>query len=110
MNPILIYISAVNLEEANLITQSLLGEKLVACVNIIERINSFYLWEGNIANTHEVILLAKTFDSYSDRIIARTREIHSYDCPAIIAVPLTGGNPDYIAWMHHQLTTPLKVL
>ena len=103
MNPVLLYITAANREEAIFIATALLQKKLVACANILDHATSLYWWQGAVEQAQESVITAKTFDYYTTRIIREVKEIHSYSCPAIVTLPLNGGSPDYIHWMREQL-------
>ncbi len=104
MQPTLIYITASGKEEANLLARELLGKRLVACVNVIENAHSFYWWDGEIEQQHECILIAKTLSTHAENVIKLVKEQHSYECPAVVALPITSGNPEYIEWIGKQVT------
>ena len=86
-------------EEADLISNSLLEKKLIACSNIINDMKSTFWWKGNIQNENEVMIIAKSTKAHLDNIIADVKSLHSYDVPEILAIPILGGNPDYLDWM-----------
>jgi periplasmic divalent cation tolerance protein len=99
MNPMMMYITAKNAEEAEAIGAALVEEKLVACVNIIDRARSIYRWKGAIERESEAILIAKTRESLVEKVIERVRALHSYECPCIEAIPIVNGNPAYLQWI-----------
>ena len=103
MEPILLYITTSNREEAISISRILVGEKLVACANIVDHVTSLYWWQGEIEQNNESIIIAKTLSSYAEPAIKKIKEIHSYNCPAIVVMPISNGNPDYIEWIREQL-------
>ena len=86
-------------EEADLISNSLLEKKLIACSNIISDMKSTFWWKGNIRNENEVMIIAKSTKAHLDNIIADVKSLHSYDVPEILAIQILGGNPDYLDWM-----------
>ncbi|NLL89555.1 MAG: divalent-cation tolerance protein CutA [Dehalococcoidales bacterium] len=94
-----VLITAKDGEEAGFISKVLLEQKKAACINIIEGINSIYRWNGNIESASENLLIVKTRTALLDEIIRIVKEIHSYDVPEIIALPITGGSFDYLAWV-----------
>lgn len=102
-SPTLIYITASNREEAILLSRELLGKKLVACANIIDHVTSLYHWNGEVEQNNEVVIIVKTFSGHTQDIVDTVKSVHSYTCPAVVAVPLTGGNPDYLQWMQEQV-------
>ena len=94
----LVYITAKDEEEANRIGQALVGEKLAACVNI-HPIRSIFRWQGEISQEDEVAILAKTRAELVDEVMSRGKELHSYEVPCIIVLPLEKGNPDFLEWI-----------
>ena len=98
----IIYSTIGSVEEARKIARILVEEKLVACVNIIPKIESIYRWQGNIEEDSECILLAKTTDKNVERTIQRIKEIHSYDVPDIVTIPITSGLKDYLNWVEDE--------
>ncbi len=96
------YITASTSDQAWRIGRALVQARLAACVNIILGMNSVYWWEGEIQEDAEVVVIAKTRESLLPELIETVKSIHSYDCPCIIAVPILGGNPDYLDWMSRE--------
>ncbi|CAG9296410.1 divalent-cation tolerance protein CutA [Celerinatantimonas diazotrophica] len=83
---------------AELIAQSLLREKLAACVQI-QPIESYYSWQGGIEHQAELMLRIKTRCDCYERLQQHLLKIHPYDVPQIIQVPIMTGLPDYLAWL-----------
>jgi periplasmic divalent cation tolerance protein len=81
------------------IAETLVGERLAACVNRVPGLTSVYLWEGNLSRDQEMLLLIKTTRSRFDRLAERLRELHPYELPEIIATPVTDGAADYLQWV-----------
>jgi periplasmic divalent cation tolerance protein len=100
----IIYSTTGSIEEARKIARILVEEKLVACVNIIPKIESIYRWKGNIEEENESVLLAKTTDKNIDNAIQRIKELHSYDVPDIVAIPITHGFKEYLDWVEEETT------
>lgn len=86
------------------IGRTLVSEKLVACVNIIDGMTSCYWWEGNIEEANEAILFAKTSEKQVEKVIFKVKEIHSYEVPCIVSMPIEQGNPDYLAWISESVS------
>ena len=101
ISPRILYITTGNRDEARKIGEALVKEKLCACVNIINNMESLYWWEGEIQNDSECILLVKTTADFVDRVTERVKELHSYDVPCVISLPLSSGegNSDYLEWI-----------
>lgn len=98
-NFIVILVTAGTEAEANKIAQILLKQKLVACVNIIPGVNSLFWWEGKIDKSCEVLLVIKTKSSFLKEVVESVKKNHSYEVPEIIALPIIGGNKDYLKWI-----------
>lgn len=102
----LIYITTSGQEESARIGRVLVEERLAACVNIIPSIKSFYHWEGSLEEDEESVLIVKTTSELTQQIIKRVRELHSYDNPCIISIPITGGSRDYLEWLNNEVKKP----
>ncbi len=96
---IVILITSDSIEEADHIARVLLEKKRVACVNILRGIDSYFWWEGKVDSARENLLIAKTRASLLPEVVALVRKIHSYDVPEVIALPIIGGNQDYLEWI-----------
>jgi periplasmic divalent cation tolerance protein len=95
----IIYSTVENMECANKIAQKLLEEKLVACVNIIPNVHSIYRWKGNIEEENECIIIAKTVDEQVKEAISRIKDLHTYELPDIIVLPIIGGSKQYLDYL-----------
>lgn len=98
-----IYITTSSKEESKKIGETLVEEKLAACVNIVASIESIYLWKGEIEHDDESLLIVKTKQDNIDKIIKRVKEIHSYETPAILAIPIIGGSKDYLDYLDSEI-------
>jgi len=96
---IVVFITAGTDEEAKGIADKLLDQKKAACVNIIPKIDSHFWWQGKKEKSREVLLIVKSRGSLLDDIIRLVKEAHSYEVPEIIAIPIVGGNQDYLNWI-----------
>jgi periplasmic divalent cation tolerance protein len=90
-------------EEAHRIAETLLKQKKAACVNIIPGVSSLFSWQDNLNSTQENLLIIKTLTSLLNQIILLIRDIHSYEVPEIIALPIIGGHQDYLNWIDKEL-------
>jgi periplasmic divalent cation tolerance protein len=100
---IVVFITATDKEEAKLISKVLLEQRKAACVNIVPKVNSVYWWKEQIESTHESLLIAKTKAALLKDVIEVVREVHSYENPEILALPVYGGSPAYLEWLDEAL-------
>jgi periplasmic divalent cation tolerance protein len=103
-DPILVLMTAANREEASRIAEMLVSERLAACVQLLPEIQSVYHWQGEVAHDSEVLLLAKTTLARFDELDRAVREIHSYQTPEIVALPVTAISEPYLAWLQEEVT------
>ncbi len=102
MKKYLVYMTAGSVPEARRLAQALLEARLAACVNILGPIQSLYWWKGAVCSGREVALLAKTTAGKLDALIRKVRAVHSYDVPCVVALPITKGNPEFLAWIEKE--------
>jgi len=93
-------------EVARDLARPLVEERLVACVNIVPGLTSIYRWEGKVCEDGESLLVMKTRAALMEQLSARIVELHPYDVPEVIALPLSPGegNPAYLDWLLEQTT------
>ena len=96
---IVVFITAPSEDDAAVIAHALVEQKLAACVNIVRNIRSIYSWQGKIEDDAEVLMIAKTQQKHFDALSKKVRELHSYDVPEIIALPILKGSDDYLEWI-----------
>lgn len=101
--PVVILITASTGEEAQQIADKLLAQRKAACVNIIPKVRSLFWWKGELDSAEETLLIVKSGASLVDEIVNLVKEVHSYEVPEVIALPLVGGNQDYLNWMSAEL-------
>jgi periplasmic divalent cation tolerance protein len=94
----LVYITTKDEEEARRIGKALVSEKLAACVNL-HPIKSIFRWQWEISQEDEVAMLAKTRAELVDELVSRVKELHSYEVPCVVALPVEKGNPDFLDWI-----------
>ncbi len=87
-------------EIANLIIENKLG----ACVNVVREVSSVYWWKGNIEKDKEALLVVKTSFSKFGDLKDKVKEVHPYTVPEIVALPIVGGNEDYLNWIDESLS------
>ena len=96
---IIVLITAGSEEEAHKIAKLLINEKKAACVNIVPGVDSIFRWKGKIDSAREKLLLVKTRVSLLPEIINLVKQVHSYEVPEIIALPIVGGSKEYLKWL-----------
>lgn len=90
-------------EEARKIAGGLVENRLAACVQISGPVISVYRWKGKVETASEWICAAKSAMSLGERLEAAIRELHSYEEPEIIAMPIVGGSESYLKWLGEQI-------
>lgn len=98
-DPIVVFMTAANGEEATRLADMLVGAHLAACVQILPEMESVYRWQGKVERQAEVLLIAKTTRSKFDELEREVRALHSYDTPEIVAVPIVTGSAPYLEWL-----------
>jgi periplasmic divalent cation tolerance protein len=85
-------------EEAGKIARALVERRLAACVNVTH-VESVYRWQGKVENAEEWLLLVKTTAAAFDQVHAAIQELHSYELPECVMLPVEGGSEEYLAWI-----------
>jgi periplasmic divalent cation tolerance protein len=101
-----VYITTKDKEQARSIGRVLVEEHLAACVNIINGMESIYFWNNSICEDKEAILIAKTREDLLSDLSQRVKSLHSYECPCIVALPIAGGNQEYLDWIKESTRKP----
>ncbi len=86
-------------EEAERIGKTLVEESLAACINVIFPLTSIFSWEGRIEQAEEALLLMKTKRTLYEKLETRLKQLHSYQTPEVIALPVIFGSPEYLKWV-----------
>jgi periplasmic divalent cation tolerance protein len=100
---ILVLATAGSEEEAKELARELVKRRLAACVNIAPRVSSIYLWRGKIEESEEYLLIIKTRAESFARVRQCIEELHSYDLPECLAIPITDGSAAYLNWIAESL-------
>ena len=90
-------------DEALDIGRSLIEARLAACANVLPQAHSIYRWQGKVETAQEVLLLIKTTQERFPAVRDRITQLHSYDTPEIIGMPVTEGSDKYLAWLRDQV-------
>lgn len=99
MDAIVVFITAASRSEAEKIAEKLVETHLAACVNILPAIKSVFRWEGKVNQEEEILLIAKSEKACFEKLQKRVQEIHGYEVPEIIALPIIAGLPEYLNWI-----------
>ena len=100
---VVIFITTGTDEEAQEVAKALLNNRLAACVNIVPKINSIFWWNDTLDSAQENLLIVKSRASLLNEIVKLVKEVHSYETPEIVALPIIGGNPDYLDWIGKEI-------
>ncbi len=99
---IFIYIACGDIKEARKIAGHCVTERLAACGNILHSMESVYWWDGDINHEQEVVLILKTQAKNFKDVEKAVKSIHSYECPCIVALPITDGYQSYLDWLKSE--------
>lgn len=95
----LIYVTAAGRADAEKIAEAVVTERLAACANILDGVTSVFHWDGKLCRENETVLILKTTEEKAEVLTARIKELHSYECPCIVMLPIEGGNPAFLEWV-----------
>ena len=104
--PIFVYTTYPSLVEAEKAGRALTEAGLAACVNILPNMVSIYRWQGKIERAEEVVMIVKTRASLKKRVADTVKANHSYETPAIVFLPVAGGDIDYCGWILDETKSP----
>jgi periplasmic divalent cation tolerance protein len=100
---LIVLITAPSVDVGQMIANALVDKGLAACVNILSPIQSIYLWQGSKQSDKETLLIVKTSqDVFSNKLVPLVQEIHPYDMPEIIALPIILGSEQYLDWIEEN--------
>jgi periplasmic divalent cation tolerance protein len=96
---VLIYVTAPSGRAAEKIGLKVVEEGLAACANVLGPMRSVFRWQGKIERAREAVLILKTRKSRVSGLTKRIRALHSYSVPCVVALPIVGGNEDFLSWV-----------
>jgi periplasmic divalent cation tolerance protein len=89
--------------DARRIARALVEERVAACVNIVPGITSIYRWKGTVEQEPELLLVIKTMADRAEALKARLVELHPYELPEVVVIPIGGGHKAYLEWIAEQV-------
>ncbi len=98
-DPVLVYITTPDRNEAARIAETVVAEKLAACANFFDGVSSVFRWNGKICHEQECVLILKTTARKSETLTNRICSLHSYECPCVVTLPITGGHRPFLDWV-----------
>jgi len=99
MKTYLVYMTAADAAEAETVGAALVEKRLAACVNVLGAVRSMFWWEGAVQKEDEVVFIAKTAEDRLEPLKQEVRAQHSYDVPCVVALPMAGGDPEFLEWI-----------
>ncbi len=105
---LVVLVTASEMETAARIGRTLVEERLAACANLVPGLRSIYRWQDAIHDDAEALLIIKTTAACLERLTARVTELHPYETPEVLALPVAGGAAAYLAWLGQQVLPETK--
>lgn len=102
MTAMFVYVTAASEDEAERLARAAVGERLAACANIIPGMRSLYWWQGKIDEGRETVLVLKTESRHVAKLTRLVKALHSYTVPCVVALPIKGGNRDFLDWIEAE--------
>ena len=101
-----VFITVPNEQDGKRLAQTLVEEGLAACIQVLGPMQSTFRWQGKVETATEYLCLIKTTTSAFSRLRDRVKALHPYEVPELIAVPITAGSEEYIAWLESSVGRP----
>jgi periplasmic divalent cation tolerance protein len=96
---VLVYVTAPSVRAAERLGSAVVEERLAACANVIGPVRSVFRWKGAIERAREYVVILKTRRSRVPALTRRVKALHSYNVPCVVALPILGGNENFLAWI-----------
>jgi periplasmic divalent cation tolerance protein len=104
---VIVLVTLPNLKTARALAKAALTAQLVACANLVPKLESHYWWQGKLEKSAEVLVIMKTQKRHLAALEAAVLAVHPYDTPEFVVLPLAGGNERYLAWIDVNTMGPL---
>ena len=102
MSAVWVYVTASDAAEAEKLGRAVVEARLAACANILGPTTAIYWWEGQVESGQEVALVLKSRQDLVPAITEKIIALHSYDCPCVVALPISGGNVEFLQWLEDE--------
>lgn len=102
MEFIVIYCTVPNKGEGKKIAKTLIEDNLAACVNILDKMDSVFSWDGELCEEKEALMIIKTKKALFEKISVVIKDLHSYNVPEIVALPIVEADETYLKWIAHE--------
>lgn len=99
----IVFTTAGTVDAAGAIARELVGRRLAACVNVVQGVRSVYRWQGAVHDDAETLLVIKTTTGRFEALRRAIREIHPYEIPEIVMIPVSDGDAAYLSWIDRSL-------
>ena len=103
MSNIIVLMTTATKKEAEKIARNLLNQRLIVCANMVGPVSSLFWWKEKISRENEFLVLMKTSADLFEKLATTIKQMHSYEIPEIIAVPITKGEQTYLEWLSGSL-------
>lgn len=103
MEFIIIYCTVPNKKEGKEIARALIENKFAACINIIDKVESVFSWDGEMTEEKEALLVIKTKKELFGNVKHVIQKLHSYTVPEVISVPIAQADETYLKWIEHEV-------
>jgi len=103
---VFVYTTWPSVVEAEKAGRQLVGASLAACVNIVPGMISLYRWQGAVERAEEAVMIVKTRAALAERVRSAIRDVHPYDTPAILVLPIESADPAYLQWLMDETANP----
>lgn len=103
-----IILTTLPLADAPQLARTLLEEQMIACCNILPQVSSMYWWKGELMTDTESLLLIKTREDLVPALIVRIKELHPYDVPEVVVIPVETGFEGYLSWVRETCRPTLE--
>ncbi len=98
----LVYVTAGDAGEARSIGRAMVEARLAACANLFPAMIPIFRWEGEVREGSESVLILKTTENRAEELVAAVKEMHSYDCPCVVILPISGGYTAFLDWISNE--------